>query len=57
MAPATMSRSASTDLINDPDVEIVPLHQLTPELMDPLRRADRVIFIDASTTGRPRRYP
>jgi hydrogenase maturation protease len=34
-------------LIQDPDVEILTLHQLTPELMDPISRADRVIFIDA----------
>jgi len=34
-------------LVRDPDVEILALHQLTPELMDPISRADRVIFIDA----------
>jgi len=34
-------------LIQDPDVEILTLHLLTPELMDPISRAGRVIFIDA----------
>lgn len=31
----------------------IAVHQLTPELMDPISRANRVIFIDASTEGRP----
>jgi hydrogenase maturation protease len=34
--------------INDPEVEILTLHQLTPELMEPLSRAERAIFIDAA---------
>ena len=34
-------------VIRDPGVEILALHQLTPELMDDISRADRVIFIDA----------
>jgi len=33
--------------IRDPDVEIHALHQLTPEVMEALGRADRAIFIDA----------
>jgi hydrogenase maturation protease len=33
--------------IHDPDVEILTLHQLTPELMEPISRASRVIFLDA----------
>lgn len=37
------------DLIQDPDVEIHAVHQLTPELMDPLSKAGQAIFIDAST--------
>jgi hydrogenase maturation protease len=32
-------------------VEIVSQHQLTPELMEPISRAARVIFIDASVSG------
>ncbi|MGD0871267.1 MAG: hydrogenase maturation protease [Bryobacteraceae bacterium] len=34
-------------IIGDPDVEIRTMHQLTPELMEPISRAARVIFIDA----------
>jgi hydrogenase maturation protease len=34
--------------IHDPDIEILAVHQLTPELMDPISRAGRVIFIDAA---------
>jgi hydrogenase maturation protease len=33
--------------IRDPRVEILAMHQLTPELMEAISRADRVIFIDA----------
>ena len=33
--------------VQDPSVEILSLHQLTPELMDPISHADRAIFIDA----------
>ena len=36
------------DLIHDAGIEILPVHQLTPELMDPISRAGRVIFIDAA---------
>jgi hydrogenase maturation protease len=43
-------------IIRDPDVELLSLHQLTPELMVNLSRADRVVFVDASATGRPGRY-
>ena len=41
------------ELVHDPAVEILTLHQLTPELMDPVSRARRVIFIDACTGGNP----
>ena len=34
-------------MIHDPDVEIRTLHQLTPELMEPISRSAHVIFIDA----------
>jgi len=34
-------------MVRDPGVEILVLHQLTPELMETISRADRVIFIDA----------
>jgi hydrogenase maturation protease len=33
--------------VRDPNVEILAIHQLTPELMDPISRAGRVIFLDA----------
>ena len=38
--------------IQDPEIEILPQHQLTPELMEPISRAAHVIFIDASVSGR-----
>ena len=41
------------ELVHDPDIEILAVHQLTPELMDPISRAARVIFIDASVSGEP----
>ena len=47
---------ALQSLVRDPGVEILSLHQLTPELMVNLSLADRAIFIDASATGRPGRY-
>ena len=34
--------------IHDPDVEILACHQLTPEMAEPLSRAERAIFIDAA---------
>jgi hydrogenase maturation protease len=40
-------------VIDRPDVEILSLHQLTPELMDPISRADRVVFIDACEGAEP----
>ena len=42
--------------VRNPAIEIRSLHQLAPELMEPLSRVERAIFIDASTTGRPGRY-
>jgi hydrogenase maturation protease len=36
-----------------PDIEILAVHQLTPELTDPISRASRVIFLDAAATGEP----
>jgi hydrogenase maturation protease len=41
------------DLIHDDGIEILPVHQLTPELMDPISRARRVIFIDAAVGEEP----
>jgi hydrogenase maturation protease len=38
-----------------PGGEVLALHQLTPELMEPVSRAARVVFIDASAEGEPGR--
>ena len=39
--------------LNSPAIEILAVHQLTPELMDPISRAGRVIFIDAAIGAVP----
>jgi hydrogenase maturation protease len=31
----------------------IAVHQLTPELMEPISRADRVVFVDAAAVGVP----
>ena len=36
------------EIIQDAGIEILAVHQLTPELMDAISRARRVIFIDAA---------
>jgi hydrogenase maturation protease len=41
------------EIVSDPEVEILALHQLTPELMEPISRTARVIFIDATAAGEP----
>lgn len=41
------------DRIADPEVEVMAVQQLTPELTEPISRAGRVIFIDAAATGDP----
>jgi hydrogenase maturation protease len=41
------------ELVTDSDVEILSLHQLTPELMDTVSRVERAIFIDACAEGAP----
>jgi len=41
------------DLIHDAGIEILAIHQLTPELMDAISRARLVIFIDAAVGGEP----
>ena len=40
------------DKLRDPEIEILSQHQLLPELMEPISRAARVIFIDAAVSGR-----
>ena len=39
--------------LRDEPIEILALHQLTPELAEPISRADLIIFIDASHEGQP----
>src|SRR5262245_29107852 len=41
------------ELLRDEPIEILALHQLTPELAEPISRADLIIFIDASNEGQP----
>jgi hydrogenase maturation protease len=41
------------DLIDDPDVDVRALHQLTPELAEPLSQAGYAIFLDAAREGTP----
>ena len=41
------------DQIADPEIEILAVHQLTPELAEPLSRAGLAIFIDAAAEGEP----
>ncbi len=36
------------DVLDDPGIEILSVHQLTPELIEPVSRAQRVIFLDAA---------
>jgi len=40
-------------VIEDPDVQVLSLPQLTPELMETLSRVERAIFIDAAGDGEP----
>ena len=40
-------------LVQDAEIDVLAVHQLTPELMEPISRADRVLFIDAAATGDP----
>jgi hydrogenase maturation protease len=41
------------EAIRHPEIEVIALHQLTPELMEPISRAGRVLFIDARVEGEP----
>jgi hydrogenase maturation protease len=48
-----MAADRLRQMIADPEVEILAVHQLTPELMEPISRARRVIFIDAAVGAEP----
>jgi hydrogenase maturation protease len=39
--------------VTDESVTIMSVHQLTPELAEPVSKADTVIFVDASYDGSP----
>lgn len=41
------------DTMDDPRVEVLTVQQLTPELAEPVSKADGVIFIDAASEGKP----
>jgi hydrogenase maturation protease len=41
------------ELVRQPDVQTICLHQLAPELMEDLSQADLAIFIDAAASGEP----
>jgi hydrogenase maturation protease len=41
-----------SERVHDPEIEIFSRHQLTPELMETMAHVRRVIFIDASVSGR-----
>ena len=43
------------EIVDNAGVEILAVHQLTPELMDPISRARRVVFIDAAVGAEPGR--
>ena len=36
-----------------PEVLVLPCHQLTPELAEPISRAETVLFIDSAREGKP----
>jgi hydrogenase maturation protease len=36
-----------------PEVLVLPCHQLTPELAEPISRAETVLFIDSTREGKP----
>ncbi len=44
---------AAAELLPDPPVTVLTVQLLTPELADPISRAERVIFIDAAAEGEP----
>jgi hydrogenase maturation protease len=45
-----------SESIHNPAVEVLSVHQLTPELMERISRARQVIFLDAAIIGRADRY-
>jgi len=47
-----LARRLSAELTNR-DVEVIAAHQLLPEMAEDVSRAERVLFIDAATEGKP----
>jgi len=39
--------------VTDEEVTIMAVHQLTPELAEPVSKAEMVVFVDASYEGKP----
>lgn len=48
-----VARQIAHDLRGDERVEVVPCHQLAPEIVERIAASEFVIFIDASTEGEP----
>lgn len=48
-----VARQIGHHLRGDERVEVVPCHQLSPEIAERIARAEFVIFVDASTEGEP----
>ncbi len=48
-----VARQIGHHMRGDERVEVVPCHQLVPELAAEIARAEFVIFVDASTQGEP----
>ena len=51
IGPEAARRLASD--MSDPDIVVLSVHQLTPELADPISKAQLVLFIDAAAEGAP----
>jgi hydrogenase maturation protease len=48
-----VAREIAHHLANDKRVEVVPCHQLAPEIAERIAKSEFVIFIDAATEGEP----
>ena len=47
------ARQLERQFRDDPEIEIISSHQLTPEMADDISRSELVIFLDASCDGAP----
>jgi hydrogenase maturation protease len=48
-----VARQIAHHLAGDPRVEVVPCHQLAPEIAEQISTAEFVIFVDACSEGKP----